>query len=241
MSKTHSDRVSSHFGNEWSDYDQKIRIAIPFYDQALATLVSVSRHSQPEPSRILDLGVGTGELAQLLLDAFPGAHLTGIDLVEDFLELARRRLRAQGARVSLCRADIADLELREPYDMVVTSFVFHHLTDEAKERLYSSILVSLPPGGCFFNADFVDSGSEFYARVFDDLRVDFMREQGWSDEEVRLRYVEHRKLEMPVPLEVQLDWLRRLGYSDVECFWKYLNLAIFGGRKPRGSSREAEA
>lgn len=44
---------------------------------------------------------------------------------------------------------------------------------------------------------------------------------------------------MPVPMEVQLDWLRELGFSDVECFWKYLNLAIFGGAQAPGSEAGA--
>jgi tRNA (cmo5U34)-methyltransferase len=232
VSKVQSGRVADHFEKEWTQYDQQIRISIPFYDQALATLVSVAQRSCLKPARILDLGVGTGSVARLLLAEFPDAHLTGIDIVEDFLQIASRRLSDYDIRVSLRCADIAEFEFSSTYDLVVTSFVFHHLTDELKRTLYSQIFASLSRGGCFVNADFVDSGSQFYSRIFDDLRVDFMRLHGWSDEEIRKRYVEHRRLEIPVPMELQLEWLREVGFSDVECFWKYLNLAIFGGRKP---------
>jgi tRNA (cmo5U34)-methyltransferase len=235
MSKAHSDRVASHFQKEWAQYDQQIRISIPFYDQALATLVGVIQRSHPKPARILDLGVGTGGLAHLLLAEFPDAHLTGIDLLENFLEIASKRLSEYDARVSLQHGDLAEFDFSDRYDLIVTSFVFHHLADQLKQTLFSRIFTSLSPGGCFVNADFVDSGSQFYSKVFDDLRVDFMREHGWSDEEIRKRYIEHRKLEIPIPMEMQLKWLRGLGFSDVECFWKYLNLAVFGGRKPRGS------
>jgi tRNA (cmo5U34)-methyltransferase len=234
VSKAHSDRVASHFEKEWTEYDQQIRISIPFYDQALATLVSVIQHSYPKPARILDLGVGTGGLAQLLLAEFPDAHLTGIDLVENFLEIASERLSEYHARVSLKHRDLSEFEFSDPYDIIVTSFVLHHVADQLKQTLYSRIFTSLSSGGCFVNADFVDSGSPFYSKVFDDLRVDFMRKRGWSDEEIRKRYIEHRKLEIPIPMDVQLEWIRGLGYSDVECFWKYLNLAVFGGRKPGG-------
>src|SRR5687768_8919235 len=62
-----SSRVAAHFGREWRDYDDQIRKSIPFYDQALSTLVSVIDATGNRPRRILDLGVGTGNLAYLLL------------------------------------------------------------------------------------------------------------------------------------------------------------------------------
>jgi len=33
------------------------------------------------------------------------------------------------------------------------------------------------------------------------------------------------------PVSVQLDWLRAAGFQSVDCVWKYLDLAIFGGVK----------
>ncbi len=60
-----------------------------------------------------------------------------------------------------------------------------------------------------------------------------------SDRVAGTQYLEHRKLEIPVPLGTQLEWLSALGFTDVECFWKYLNLAIFGDRKPGGSPSES--
>lgn len=34
-------------------------------------------------------------------------------------------------------------------------------------------------------------------------------------------------------VERQLDWLRRIGFADVDCHWKWLELALLGGRRPR--------
>jgi methylase of polypeptide subunit release factors len=87
-----SNDVARHFEREWQNYDQQIRRTIPFYDDALELLVAVVARTDTTPHRILDLGVGTGNLAGLLLGAFPDAHLTGIDIVPDFLEIAQHRL-----------------------------------------------------------------------------------------------------------------------------------------------------
>src|SRR5713226_8137052 len=87
-----SSDVAHHFEEEWRTYDDQIREAIPFYDEALQLLVAVLARSCETPRWIVDLGVGTGNLAGLLLRAFPDARLTGIDIVPEFLEIAERRL-----------------------------------------------------------------------------------------------------------------------------------------------------
>ncbi len=58
-----------------------------------------------------------------------------------------------------------------------------------------------------------------------------MKAEGVSHERIEREYIKHRELEIPVPVETQLRWLRETGFTDIECFWKFLNLAMFGGRK----------
>jgi tRNA (cmo5U34)-methyltransferase len=226
-----SSDVAHHFEEEWRRYDDQIRRAIPFYDEALRLLVAVLARSCETPRWILDLGVGTGNLAGLLLRAFPDARLTGIDIVPEFLEIAQRRLVEFRDRVELVEADVVGYEIPDGVDVVVTAFVLHHTEDVTKRHLYEQVYSSLSVGGCMANADFVNSASPVLSRVFDELRVAYMRDSGLTEERIRVEHFEHRKLERPTPMEVQLEWLRSIGFADVECFWKYLNLAIFGGRR----------
>jgi tRNA (cmo5U34)-methyltransferase len=226
-----SSDVAHHFGEEWRDYDDQIRRAIPFYDEALRLLVAVLAQTVATPSRILDLGVGTGNLAGLLLRAFPDAHLIGVDIVPEFLGIAKRRLLEFRDRIELIDEDIASYEFPDDVDVVVTAFVIHHTEDATKRRIYEQAYAALSIGGWMANADFVDSASPLCSRVFDDLRVAYMRQSGLSEERIRVEHFEHRKLERPTPMETHVEWLRNVGFADVECYWKYLNLAIFGGLK----------
>jgi tRNA (cmo5U34)-methyltransferase len=223
--------VAHHFAEEWRNYDAQIRRVIPFYDEALQLLVAVLARACGTLRRILDLGVGTGKLAGLLLRAFPDARLTGIDVVPEFLEVAQRHLDEFRDRIDLVEADVAAYEFPRGSDLVVTAFVLHHTEDNVKRRVYEQTYSSLNVGGCVANADFVDSASPLFSRVFDELRVNYMRESGLTEERIQVEHFDHRKLERPTPMETQLEWLRSIGFADVDCFWKYLNLAIFGGRK----------
>jgi tRNA (cmo5U34)-methyltransferase len=38
--------------------------------------------------------------------------------------------------------------------------------------------------------------------------------------------------DIPATLDAHLVWLREAGYTDVDCYYKYLSYAVFGGRKP---------
>jgi tRNA (cmo5U34)-methyltransferase len=190
-----SNDVARHFERVWQNYDQQIRRTIPFYDDALELLVAVVARTDTTPHRILDLGVGTGNLAGLLLGAFPDAHLTGIDIVPDFLEIAQHRLARFRDRVQLIEADIAGYDFPAGVDIVVTSFVLHHTEDVTKGRTYERIYSSLNSGGCMANADFVDSASPTFSRVFDELRVRYMRQRGVSEERIHVEYASGSWLE----------------------------------------------
>jgi hypothetical protein len=43
------------------------------------------------------------------------------------------------------------------------------------------------------------------------------------------------------PVEAQCDWLREIGYEDVDCYFKVLELAVFGGRRPGPTERPSTA
>ncbi len=98
----------------------------------------------------------------------------------------------------------------------------------------------LSPGGMFINLEHVASPSERLAFLWDGIRVDSLYHcavQQGSDEDrakVEKDYFERpeREANLFTSVETQCEWLRQIGYTDVDCFFKYFEMATFGGCKP---------
>lgn len=102
-------------------------------------LASIRESFGDEPIRILDLGVGCGSLAEVLIKGLPKCEIVGIDLNPFLLELAARRLPR--GRVQLTCTDIVDLdywrttEISE-YHVVVSAAALHWLTASKLNNLF---------------------------------------------------------------------------------------------------------
>lgn len=83
--------------------------------------------------RILDAGCGTGEIAVRMAREFPEVQVTGIDVSAAAIAVAATRAREAGVEGNLHLREVRleDLEPGEPFDLVVSSGVIHHLVDPA--------------------------------------------------------------------------------------------------------------
>ncbi len=183
-------------------------------------------HVPRDARRILDLGTGDGRLLALLQIDRHDMHGVGLDLSELMLEAAGKRF-ADDERIELVAHDLAEpLPALGGFDAVVSSMAIHHLEHERKRSLYGEILDLLEPGGVFANFEHVASPTHrlhlaFFAAIGEPL----------ADEDPSDRLLD---------VETQLGWLRALGFDDVDCYWKWLEMALLVGVKP-GEVRSAPA
>jgi tRNA (cmo5U34)-methyltransferase len=170
--------------------------------------------SQPL-QRVLDLGTGDGRLLALVKLAHPNATAVALDFSETMLARARERFAGDGSVQVLAHDFDTPLPDLGAFDAVVSSFAIHHAPHARKRELYSEIFARLSAGGIFCNLEHVASPT-------DTLHDAFLAALGIT----RAEEDTSNKL---LDVETQLEWLREIGFADVDCFWKWRELAVLAG------------
>jgi tRNA (cmo5U34)-methyltransferase len=202
----------------------------------------------PRPAgtpRVLDIGCGDGILLESVLRHWSGAQGVALDGSPAMLEQAAERLSVfHPSAVTFIQADFNAPDWRnalplDRYHAIVSGFAIHHSEDERKRALYSEIYDLLDSGGVFVNIEHVASasplGEDLFERAYAKNIVRHRRERG--DEAIFEDVLQeiHTRLDKSAnrltPVETQVQWLRDIGYTDADCYWKHYELAIFAGYK----------
>jgi ubiquinone/menaquinone biosynthesis C-methylase UbiE len=165
--------------------------------------------------RILDLGTGDGRLLALVRRQHPDTEAVAVDFSPAMLEAARKRFAEDPAVKVLAHNFDEPLPAFGKFDAVISSFAIHHVVHERKRALYAEIYGLLTKGGVFCNLEHVASPTPR-------LHKEFLERIGFT---VETEDTSNKLLD----LETQLGWLREIGFVEVDCFWKWRELALLAG------------
>lgn len=224
-------------------YLEGVRGAIPLAQQQLDIMQRLIAACDVPVRRFLDLGCGDGVLALAVLDRFPEAQAVLVDFSVPMLDAARQRFADRASPVRFVNADygvsawISEIAGSAPFEAIVSGYSIHHQSDPRKMEIYREIFDLLQPGGIFLNVEHVSSASPWVASVHDELFVDHLHLH--HPDESRLEVAEtycrrpDKAANILAPVETQCQWLREIGFADVDCYLKIFELAVFGGRRPQ--------
>jgi cyclopropane fatty-acyl-phospholipid synthase-like methyltransferase len=207
--------------NLWSEADHaqaylQNRKRIPRRDEGYGALLEFL----PEvTNRVLDLGCGDGEVVGRVIDARPEASAMAADFSAEMLRIVRARF-AGSARVTVVEHNLDDPlpESWGTFDAVVSAFAIHHVSDARKHALAAEVYERLRPGGAFLNLEHVASATP-------ELHDAFLAAIGTTPED-------DDPSNQLAPVAAQLDWLSDIGFVQVDCHWKWRELALLAGVRP---------
>lgn len=218
--------AATHLGIKQGEYDRAIATLIPHYSELLdAAAEAVDIIARLAPA-VVDLGTGSGTLAQRILKVRPKARLIGIDADATMLEAASKRLRG---RIQTIEENFEQIRIPR-CDVVSASFALHHIpTGRRKGALYKRCFTSLRPGGILVSADcyLADSGKVQQANRhawLDHLKKTYSAKKAenflrtWAKEDVYFT------------LDREIELLKEAGFST-EVTWRKDSFAVLVGLK----------
>jgi tRNA (cmo5U34)-methyltransferase len=174
----------------------------------------------PDVKRVLDLGTGDGRLLALVKLSNPSVEGVALDFSDPMIEQAKKRF-SNDKHITIIKHDFSlplPAKQLDYFDAVVSSLAIHHLTHTRKKQLFAEILNLLNPKGVFCNLEHVSSPTE-------NLHLKFLAKTGFT---LQTEDPSNKLLDV----ETQLQWLREIGFVDVDCSWKWLEIALLVAFKP---------
>jgi tRNA (cmo5U34)-methyltransferase len=226
------------------------RAAIPLAQEQIGIMMSILKtRSQPIES-FLDLGCGDGILGAAILGTYPNSRGVFADFSEPMLEQAREQLKEYAGQLAFENFDYGDpawvnrIKPKGPFDAIVSGYSIHHQPDTRKRQVYAEIYSLLKPGGWFINIEHVASASQLNIDLFENHYVSVRHSIETNNggkrtyNEIADEYKNRpdKAANILAPTELQCDWLREIGYEEVDCYFRVYELAVFGGRRPGNQS-----
>lgn len=218
--------VASHLNIRVEEYDERIRTFVPSYEEMISVAANGLNLVVERSPVILDLGIGTGELAERCLKVRPDARIIGIDVDSGILSVARKRL---GNRVELVEGDFRSIQLPR-CDAMVACIALHHIRERGeKMRFYGRCAESLRPGGILVSADCFPARE---GRLADEQREAWLRhlEKSYSRREAEGHLSSWAAEDKYFPLLDELGWMTAAGLTT-EVVWRFQSFGVILGKR----------
>lgn len=224
--------IGDAFDESVAYYDEWIKVALPDYDAIFAIARDLIPFEMEKSIDVLDLGAGTGLFSQHVLEKYPQARFTLIDVAEEMLAVGRSRFKNNIDQFKFLVDDYRQINSAAEFDLVVSSLSIHHLTDEEKQNLFHRVYTALRGGGVFINVDQVKGPTANLEEIYWSDWLAKVRARGADEERIRESIARRKAYDKDALLIDQLQWLADADFVDVDCVYKKTFVGVFYARKP---------
>ncbi|MBL8103464.1 MAG: class I SAM-dependent methyltransferase [Anaerolineales bacterium] len=222
------------------------RAAIPLAQEQIGIMMSILKTNEEPIEKFLDLGCGDGILGAAILGTYPESRGVFADFSEPMLEEAREQLKEYAGQLVFENLDygepewVSNMQPHGPFDAIVSGYSIHHQPDARKHPIYKEIYSLLKPGGWFINIEHIAAATKLTIDLFNKHIIDgrYAIEKANGGNKTRQEVAEifmnrpDKDANILLPVDVQCEWLREIGYESVDCYFRVYELAVFGGRRP---------
>ena len=198
-------------------YDTEIRKVLPYYEDFYRQVVDIVKVRFDRPLAWLDIGCGTGKMAEAAFKTLDIENFLFCDSSEDMIKIAKERFAGEKSKYVV--SSFPELNESGPFDVITAIMVFHYFTKEDRRKSLQKCYKNLRHDGIFITFENFAPYSEAGKRLFLERWKIYQRSQGRSagscDEHVGRYGNEY----FPISISEHLELLRQCGFEQTEVIW----------------------
>lgn len=207
-------------------FDDMLERSIPQYRVMRGTVTRLARRFRRDGTDVIDLGASRGEAVASLVKEHGNANrFVLVEVSPPMLETLRERFRALAEAGTV---DILDLDLRMAFpeasaSVVLSVFTLQFVPIEHRQRVLRDAFECLLPGGALILVEKVLGDTARLDEIMVDEYLDMKRRNGYSEEDIQRKRLSLEGVLVPLTAQWNETMLRRCGFAEVECFWRWMN------------------
>lgn len=210
-------------------FDDMLARSIPHHAAMREAVTSIALRHAAAGTDVVDLGASRGEAIAPLVKLLRGKvrGVVGVEVSPPMLAALRCRFAGEEQDGFV---HVQDLDLRVAYPEARASVTLSILTlqftpIEHRLRILRDAWKSTVPGGVFVLVEKILGASAEIDREMVDHYYDLKRANGYTQEQIDRKRLSLEGVLVPVTAAWNEDLLRRSGFVDVDCFWRWMNFA----------------
>lgn len=211
-------------------FDDMLRRSIPQYEVMRRACFDIACEYIKLQTSVIDIGCSRGEALAMLVDQYGARnHFIGTDISEPMLAEARQRFSGY---ISCGIVDIRNCDLRLSFPFVGASVIQSILTlqftpIEYRQRIVRDIYKALNPGGAFILVEKVLGATAELDALMVKTYYGIKVNNGYTQEQIERKRLSLEGVLVPVTARWNEELLQSAGFSQVDCFWRWMNFGAW--------------
>lgn len=209
-------------------FDDMLRRSIPQYDIMRESVFTVASSFVRPHTQIVDLGCARGEaLAPFVAANGSQNRHIGVDVSAPMLDAARQRFTTE---IAAGLVGFSSLDLRTAYpdgdaSLTLCVLTLQFIPIDYRQRILQNIYRNTVVGGAVVLVEKVLGASASVGQLMIQLYHAHKARNGYSADEIERKRLALEGILVPVTARWNEDMLHTAGFSEVDCFWRWMNFA----------------
>ena len=222
-----SEKANWKFDKEIANiFDSHVRKSVPLYDNFHNIIGDLSEWFVEDNTNVYDIGTSTGIGLNNLISHHTNKKVNyiGVDNSAEMLKKARNNLK--NCNVTLINGDIANSDIKiYNASFIISILTLQFIPRRKRIQVIKKAYKGLNEGGALVIVEKVIGNNAVFNEMFIELHHDFKLSNGLSEKEVFAKSRAIRGIVCPNTMQENIDILKKVGFSDIDIFFKWCNFA----------------